>query len=387
MTTMTDLYNGYYNGFTTGLGQSNKTFQMLQPAPPVQKDDNQSLWSFFNDIPPATLNQQYTESSGDQFFQQYSRLIGALDPATHANPETAMGSTVWAAWTKYLGTIPTPSVQQLPALFRSWAMIHAPQAANAGEAAYAQILLDPVAAAQTELTMFYSGKQPDWHVGYTAMQSLLASADRVEFDVSSTTMDTSYNGSWSSSGASAFFGVWSKSSSSSDVSTKFASSTIDVHATFDHVTPFDAAPQGNWYNSAAMGMAYSNPNKSPWDPTNTATTWDTVFGSPNGELQRFASNIVIASGVNITVTSSATFTASEQAEITSNEHAGLWPFYSKTTTNKEVSNSATFKNDTLTISTTSQPGVPVVLGVNVLSAEAFVGAGAAAVSELAGASA
>lgn len=381
-----DLQNGWYNGFLKGMGLSEDSFQILQPAPPLipGATANASLWAYFNNIPPASLTGQFVSSGGNQFFADYLGLLSALEGTIQPPPDPAavIGEPAYSNWVKYVeGLANAPSINQLPTLFRNWAMLHAPGVAMAGATAYSQILLDPVLAAQTEATMFYSPPAtPDWSVGYAGLAELLAKAPGRDFKFSSETMNINVSGSWTGGGNTGFFGLWGNSSSSSSLSEKFASSFVTVTAHFDHVMTFLATP-GSWYNSSAVGLAFAKQAGNPWNPS-SSINWQNTFGS-DGNMQRFAANLIVASGMKISVTSSAAYSTSDQTTIKSNSSAGFWPFYAAGGGSSSTNTVKFATDETMTIETASVPGIPLVLGCNVLSASEFLGHSAEAAKRMA----
>ena len=382
MSTFLDLQNGWYNGFLQGMGQSPNTFQIIQPAPPIASGDaaNSTFWAYYNNLPPLSLTQQFAASGGNQFYNNYRALMSALVPSRSVNVEGDIGAANFKKWQHYILNLATmPTMNQLPTLFRNWAMIYAPNVANIGSSDYAAILLDPIATAQTELTLIYTDANGlplpfNWSLTYGDMVNQLTSANTRQFSFDSSTMNSNVSTSWTKGSNSGFFGLWGGSTTTSSISQQFASSHVTVNASFAHVLNFANTP-GLWYYSSAMGLAFANKTGNPWSPQ-SSINWDNTFGS-NGNMQRFASNLVIGSGMTITITSDATYSTLDQQTITSSGHAGFWPFYSGGSSSSST-NTATFdEQGHMTITTTSIPGVPVVLGVNVLPVSQFVGHSAA----------
>jgi hypothetical protein len=146
------------------------------------------------------------------------------------------------------------------------------------------------------------------------------------------------------------------------------------------VLPFNATP-GDWYSSSALGLAYNSPNAAPWNPANPIN-WQKTFG-PQGNMQRFASNLLVADQMDVTVTSDASYSTLEQTEIRQNSSAGLWPFYSSGGSSGS-STSVSFKSTgEMEVKITSQPNAPIVLGCTVLSAAVYLGHEAEAARTLA----
>jgi hypothetical protein len=378
MSTFPELQDGWYNGFIQGMGQSLDSFQIIQPAPPIASGTaaNATFWSYYNNIPPFSLTQQFAASGGNQFYNDYRGLLSALVPSRDIDVEGDIGAANFAKWQAYVSRLVTPpGMNQIPTMFRNWAMLNAPRVANIGSSDYAAILLDPIATAQNELTLIYTDeyglpKNFSWEFTYDDMVNQLNRSPSRSFSFTSSSMDSNVSSSWTGGSNSGFFGLWGGSSSESNISKKFATSNVTVNASFDNVLVYSNTP-GVWYYSSAMGLAYANKTGNPWSP-NSSINWENTFGS-NGNMQRFSANLVIASGMSVTITSNASYSTSDQETITSSGSAGFWPFYCGSNGSSST-NTATFnKEGNLSITTSSLKGVPVVLGANVLSAGEFVG--------------
>ena len=377
MASFLDLQNGFYNALSQGLGfPPGSAFQISQPSPPLVPGahQDQAVWNYFNLIPPFSLTNDYVQSGGNQFFSNYSGLLSTLQGAPNTF-EQDVGPACNAAWNAYAMTLPlTVTLNMLPAIFQRWAALNGYMSvANKGASDLAAMILDPVTAAQLAL-LPYAGTSPtnppNWDAGYNDLVQILGAAPSRAFSFNSSTANSNVSNTWCNGSQSAFFGLWSNSSSSSSQSQTFASSGVTVSASFQHVTPFTAVP-GPWYSSAVMGEAFSNQSGPPWvkGPIN----WNNTFDSSTGNLARFASNIIVASGMYIEVVSQASFSQADQSSIQSASSAGMWPFYSQNS-NSGTNTSASFNNNgNMTVIITSQPGVPIVLGVNVEPVEAYLG--------------
>lgn len=387
MSTYLDLQNGWFNGFLQGMGLNQNSFQIIQPAPPIASGAaaNSTFWTYYNNIPPFSLTQQFQASGGNQFYSNYRALMSALMPSRNIDVQTDIGADNFKKWQKYiLGLKNPPAMNQMPTLFRNWAMIYAPKVANIGSSDYAAILLDPIATAQNELTLIYTDLNglpisPNFELTYDQMVNDLLNSPNRSFTFDSQTMDSNVASSWTKGGNSGFFGLWGGSTTSSSISQQFASSRIRITATFDNVLTYANTP-GQWYNSGAMGLAFANKTGNPWSPQ-SSINWDNTFGA-NGNMQRFAANLIIASGMNVTVISDATYSTLDQQTITSSGYAGFWPFYSSGSGSSST-NTATFNEQgQMTINMSSIKGVPVILGANVLPVSQFVGHSAASAAAL-----
>src|ERR1044072_3159888 len=382
MSTFLDLQNGWYNGFIQGMGLTANAFQIIQPAPPIASGTaaNQTFWAYYNNIPPFSLTQQFQARGGNQFYSDYRALMSALVPSRNIDVQADIAADNFKKWQKYILDMATPpTMTQMPTLLRNWAMIYAPQVANIGSSDYAAILLDPIATAQNELTLIYTDMngQPvgfNFSLTYDQMVNDLLNSPNRSFTFDSQSMNSNVSTSWTKGGNSGFFGLWGGSTTTSSISEQFASSRIRITATFENVLTYANTP-GQWYNSGAMGLAFANKPGNTCSPQ-SSINWDNTFGT-NGNMQRFAANLIIASGMNVTVISDATYSTLDQQTITSSGHSGFWPFYSSGSGSSST-NTATFNEQgQMTISMSSIKGVPIILGANVLPVSQFVGHSAA----------
>jgi hypothetical protein len=375
--TFLDLNNGFYNALSQGLGYPpGSPFQIAQPSPPLVPGPTQdkAVWNYFNLIPTFSLINNYIMSPGNQFFSDYSGLLSALQGAPNTFVQD-VGPACNAAWTAYANTLPiTVSLSQFPAIFQRWATMNGYiTVANKGASDLAAMILDPVTAAQLAI-MPYSGVSPanlpNWDAGYNDLARILAAAPSRSIKYNSSTDSSNVSNTWCNGSQSAFFGLWSNSSSSSSQSATFASAAVTLDGTFQHVTPFTAVP-GAWYNSSAMADAYSNQTGAPWH--SQTINWNNTFDATNGNMARFAASIVVASGIYIHVISAASFSSSDQTQIHNSSSAGMWPFYSSNS-DSGTNTSVTFNNaGNMDVVITSKPDVPIVLGVNVVPVGTFLG--------------
>jgi hypothetical protein len=376
--TFADLQNGLYNFIGEGLGFApGSPLQLVQPSPPLPgSTSNDTLWAYMNNIPPFSLTQNYIASAGNEFFSDYQALMSALVPSVTVDILADIGPTAYNAFLTYIQNLtPTPSVTQYPNLFLNWAFAHYPAVAIKGASDWSTMLLDPIARAQMALMPYTSiggnlAKTPEWSLGYSQLTSQLASAPNKSFSEVDVQSSSNVTNSWTNGGNSGFFGLWGSSESSSSQSQTFASQAVSLSVSFAHVTTFTPAP-GAWYDSGALGLAYSTQTGKPWNP-GSAITWQKTFGS-NGNMQRFASSMIVVSGMNVTAQSTSSFSSSDQTTITKNSGGGLWPFYSSNNSSSFHTSHNFNSANRLTISTSSAAGVPIVIGVTVLSASQYLG--------------
>lgn len=370
-----DLQNAFYNAFAQALGFSpNDPFQVIQPSPPLAASSNadQLLWNYFNAIPPFSLTQNTILSGGNQFLADYQGVMSALQAQPNRFKST-IGDSCYNAYSSAVekGQV----VAGDPLAFRNWALVNSACSGVAiqGASALAAAMLDPVFAAQMNVLPYKPAGTKDvtFVPGFKTLMSLLDSApSRTIPQIGTNQWSWDVSKTWAKSSTSGFFGLWGGSSSSSTVSEKFASSGVTLSASFGNVLQFPATP-GDWYSSAALGMAFANPGKDPWVSGNPIN-WDTTFGS-NGNMQRFMTNLVVVQNMQVTVTSQATYSESEQSLITQSSGAGLWPFYSTGGSGGSSTDVGFNSQGNMTVNIRSYKGVAVAVGCVVLPADQYLG--------------
>ncbi len=374
-----DVNNGFYNAVVQGLGLSNRSFALLQPNSPVLNTN--ALWNqYFNLIPPDSIFFNNILSSGAQFFDNYSAMNGALLSTAERSWEAKVSQEIRDEFEAFLGTRTTvPSTSQMPALFRNWALLRHPSVANVGASALAASLLDVVANGQFRL-MAYQGddlaeppkpaRQPNWDQNFAQLKQLLAVSPSRSFSYRKSQSSTDVSKTWTGGRSSGFFGLWGGSNSSSSQSKTFSESEISVNASFGHVLQFAPVP-GQWFSSATLATAYRNKNKAPWVSDNPIN-WDTTFDPSKGNLARFVVSLIVVDRMNVTVKSFARFTKDDQTIIRTNSGGGLWPFYTQSSQNGASTSFDFDASGEMTVQINSLPGVPIVLGANILPIDQYV---------------
>lgn len=372
-----DLQAGFYNALAQGLGYSpSDPFQVIQPSPPLVGDETDEegaddrLWAYLNNIPVASLTQNTVLSAGNQFLSDYQGVMSALLAAPNKFAAT-IGPDCFAA---YQEALKYKDVKPGAKQFRNWALYNGTcsEVAVSGASALAAAMLDPIFAAQMNVTPYKpAGDSPvDFSIGYKKMVALLKKAPSREFHVSAGSWNTDTKNSWAKDSDSGLWGLWGGSTTTSTLSQKFSSSAVSLNATFANVLPFGPTP-GDWYSSGAFGLAFHSPEQAPWNPVKPIN-WEKTFGS-HGNMQRFAASLLIANRMEIQVSSTATYSDSERAEIQSNKRAGIWPFYS-TESHSDVVTSVSFDaSGHMNVYIASAAGVPVVIGCVVLPAAQYLG--------------
>jgi hypothetical protein len=306
--------------------------------------------------------------------------MGALQPGVNIDFAGDIGSAANTAWEKFLANLSNPpAVTQLPSLFFSWAFTHGfSSVAAKGASDLSAMLLEPIFRAQLALTPYLSipgvstGKPPDWSIGYSDLANQLAGAPSKSAHLNNLQSQSDVSSTWTAGHSAVHFLLWNDhSSTTSSISERFASAGVKIDATFDHALSFVPVP-GAWYESRAFSLAFDNPSGAPWDPTDTEITWANTFG-PTGNMLRFASSLIVVSGMNIEITSGTQFSSSDRTTIENNQGHGFWPFY-KNNSSSVVDTTTHFEqNNVLTYTQTSPPNVPILIGRTVLTAGQFLG--------------
>jgi hypothetical protein len=382
MPTFPELQNGLYNFMMQALGLTNASnFQLIQPAVPfpAPATTDAIVWAWMNQIPPFALMQ--SGGGGDQFFSDYEAVMSSLTPSINIDFAGDIGPAANSAWNSYLASLTNPpAVTQLPSLFFNWAFTHGYYSvADKGSSDLSAMLLEPIYRAQLALqpyltiTGVHTGKPYDWSMGYGQLVSQLNSAPNKTLSTANVGSNSDVSSSWAAGGSSGGFFLWGGGSSStnSSMSASFASQAVSVAVSFDHVLSFVPVP-GAWYDSAAFGLAYASQTGSPWNPAAPELTWAKTFG-PSGNMQRFASALIVVSGMKVTVTSGYAFSSAEQTTITENSSAGFWPFYSSSSSSSITTSHSFNKAGNLSITTNSVGNVPTLIGMIVLPAANYLG--------------
>lgn len=375
-----NVNNGFYNALVESLGLSRQHFALLQPASPVLTTPN--LWNhYFNLIPPEANFVDLVLSSGSQYFDNYKALWSALQSDVGSEYEKKVPQDIRDEFGDFLlNRANPPSLSQVPALFRNWAFLRHPRYANVGATALANALLDPIASGALRLLPYLGDtgadppipdRQPDWDENIDDLKAELAVAPSRSIDFKSSQTSTDLSNTWAHGQTNVFFGVYRSDSNTSHTSSVFSDNEIDLNGSFGHVTTFAPVP-GSWFSSAGTKIAYDAKDTSPpWVP-GALKNWTNTFDPQTGSLARFIASLIVVDTMNITFHSKAQFTVDDRTLITQNSGGGLWPFYN---TSSDSGTRTQFRfNDggEMTVTITSLPGVPIVLGANVFSAEDYL---------------
>ncbi len=371
---MQTLTAQWYNAMVTGLGLSNQSFQLYQ-GPNSMVTTSQQMWNIFNAVPPTAVNNYYDPTQANNFAPDYNNILVALVATSDTNFQTCMGD-YYAQWQTYFQTHQpkTWDSKGISDLFTQWSMMFAPSKSGC-VTALTKAFINPINTAQN---MFAAAAGSyAWNQTIDALQGALAGGANKSFTMDSLTQSSSLSHTWANGGTSVFFDLFSFGGGADydTLSQKATSAGLTIKANFKKVTTFAAGPYAQadpnnpvlanynpWYYSAALATAYTHPNDNTVWNNQSATTWNSAFG-PSGFLQRMATAIVVADGIDITITSTASYSSSEQTQITSAARVGFWPFFSAS--GGGGSNTVVTFNDNgqFTSTTSIAPGNPQTLGI------------------------
>jgi hypothetical protein len=365
---MTDLQNRWYNGLVGGLLADSSVAQLIQPAPLLEQADP-NLWFYQNLIPPASLTFNTSTVHSARFFDEYAAVIQALQ-SPQAQFEQDIGASVYQQWTTYLNQIqPPPTEDQLPDLFFDWALIHAPAVANIGRADLNLALTFSTARDALNDYVGPNAKPVDFVGGFQDVVNTLQHVGSTQFTFDSSRASDDVSQTWTHGANMSFDGLWTGSSSNSQLSLKFARSKVTVDALLRY-TVWISTP-GPWYSSFMLNLAYNNTSSPPW-PQSGSPTWDEIFGA-HGSMPRLIGALFVADSLDVTVRSDGVYSDLDQQAIIENASHGLWPFF-VSDKGSLANNVVRFDNaGAMHADVTSAGGMPIVIGANVLDIARYLG--------------
>ncbi|MCA9033179.1 MAG: hypothetical protein KDA66_20335, partial [Planctomycetaceae bacterium] len=334
---MPNLQKQWYNAVVAGLQLDPNLFQLFQTGNPLLTDNSNDLWQICDAVPPNSITHQFNPSQYNKFFEDYNGVITALAIPQLGSFEAALGPTYYQAWLTYKLTHAdkilnaADPMKAQAALYRGWAAVYLdPAKARTTLSQLEAIIADPMGRALDAIQLKgpNAGDQPSYNVTIQDVITKMASGAtaRVQLDSSSSSSDISHT--WAKAEVGGIFGFFFGHGGGSydHLSQKATSERVTVDATFTGVIPLPVAP-GGWYNSGVFGNAFHSPNDpGVWNPQ-ANVNWDKTFG-PNGNIQRLATTLRIASGYKARITSYASYSENERTTIMSDASMGFWPFFS-----------------------------------------------------------
>lgn len=368
-TPMSTLQGWWHTNLAQALMLQPESFQLSLPVVPMPASDA-GLWNaYMNVIPPASTTFNHSHCQPDAFFDEYAAVVNQLVfPMTML--EQVIGPKCYAEWATWLSeNYPSAPLNELPTLFRNWAMgsMDCSQYATQGASTLSQIALMTQMQAALKPYLPPDAKTPGFMPTYEQLEHALAISQGTHISLQRLTTGDAGTGAKAGCGVE---GLWAGSCSTSRLSTTFAASTITIECAFEHLLQHASTPNNAWYNSSLLATAYRSQTKPPWPPEPNPT-WDEAFG-PYGSFKRCVASVVAVDGVQASIASDACFREADQQILKENAAQGLWPFYAPT--GGAVANSVSFDREgCLTIFITIKTDNPSMLGTNVLSINQFLG--------------
>jgi hypothetical protein len=383
---MQTLTNQWYNAVVTGLGLDPTTFQLIQTSEPLGTT-SQSLWQFFDSLPPATATQYFNPTQFSSFSQNYGAVVNSLEVPNDPEFQQAMGDYYfqWVTYLKGVTSVPAGGVLQL---LKTWTQLNMPPSTAAqAVTAWEQDGDNPVSVGVAMYQAVQNSTNPVYAYSnsYASLQNLLPSAEAKTATLDSETTSSNVSHTWAQGSAEGMFDIFAGETSASydQLTTQFASAQVSVNATFKRVLTFIARPLEQpstdptisqytpWYYSPALNLAFKTQDNTVWKPGAT-TTWATTFG-PDGVMQQVCGGLVIVDGVNVTITSGAQFSSSDQKVFQQQTSGGFWPFFMASGSSGWQSNATFSDSGNVTVSITSPLGNPQILGCIVTPVAGIVG--------------
>lgn len=370
---MNTLTAQWYNAVVTGLQLSPDQFQLYQ-GPNSMASTSQDMWNIFSAVPPNSINNFYNPSQANNFASDYNLILNALTPGSDSSFQSCMGD-YYSQWMTYVSANPPSPINAttLSQLFNNWAVINAPGQAGC-VTALTKSFINPITYA---INIFQAANgNYAFNETITTLKAALAGGAGKSFGLDTSTASSNTSHTWASGSTSVAFDLFSFGASASydNLTTQATASALNIQVSFKKVTTFAAGPYSQknandpilsqyspWFVGAVLSLAYTTQDNTVWN-NQSATTWNTAFG-PAGFLQRMATAIVVADGVDITITSTASFDSSDQTTITASAKTGFWPFF-QAQGQGGSKNTITFNDAGQFTATTSIPaGNPQVIGV------------------------
>lgn len=357
-----------------GLGLQPANFQSIRPASPLDGTD-EGLWRHLDALPPVSKTSERRVGSYETFSGEYFALVERLK-LSPAPLRQVLDPATYRAWDEYLKA-QAPDPGRLPALFSTWAAVHAPSMHAVGLSSLTEASIISEALSALAIYKGRDAKQPEFIGGYDALARMLANSPgrSLHFESAHLKPEAEYeedgdeDESNEATGGGETDGLWAGCDTDARLSRLFAESRVTVRARFDNFAVWAATP-GGWYDSWLLNAAYSRRGAPPWPP-DAVDEWEAFFG-PRGSLRRLVASLVVADGVSVSVVSDAAFSESDRDAIRANAREGTWPFYVPAAEDF-VTVDVSFDRSLTTIETEMRPRHPLIIGANVLDTGSYLG--------------
>jgi|GEM_PF-753806 len=374
---MQKLTAQWYNAVVGGLGLDPNTFQLVQGVEPLGAT-SEELWNIFDVVPPLSVTNYYNSSQANVFSTDYGAVINNLIPQNSNSFQKDMGD-YYSQWTAYLKTVTTIPAGGILQLFQTWSQLNMPpNKAQQCYTDYQQISQGTVPAAVSMWIVAggSTGTQKAYNATIDQLQAALQATSSKSFTMDSATASSDLTHTWAKADTSGWFDFFSGGASGQydSLSQQMASSDVVISVTFQRVVTFPAGPLSKvstdpilsryqpWYSSAALNLAYQNPDNTVWQPTHP--NWNDTFG-PTGNMLRTTSALIVVDGVTITTSANTKFSSSDQQQFQAAVSGGFFPFFEASASGGWTHKTTFDNNGAVTVTSTSALGNPIVLGASV----------------------
>jgi hypothetical protein len=387
---MNKLTAQWYNTIVEGLDLDKGDFQLMQGNTAFGTTSD-SVWAFFDAMPPDSISHYYQPSRINSFVQSYGAVINNLVPQNGNDMQKLLANkyTSWQAYSSDPTNLPDPLpttsngqidfVQVRVKQFQRWGLANG---LDSGMLNSGTTLLQQKDIVSTAISQWVAA---DGKYAYTASigdvttQVDSGQSRSVALDSKTTSSDTS--NAWAQGSVGGIYDIFEGEASSewSKFTSDVTSAGLKISATFEKVGtvlggPYALDTQTNpdltgftpWYNGDALKTAKENNNNNVWK--HGAPTWEQTFGA-DGNMRWIVSGLVVVDGVTTTMTSSYAVATEDQQKVKAQFEAGFFPFFGVEGSGG-WNNTVKFNNDgTFTAVSTSKAGNPQIIGVLVESVD------------------
>jgi len=344
-------------------------------------------------IPIESLNNSFSGNPVNSFDGNYGNIInGLVTPSYVAN---ALGTQYDQSWESYKAAnvnsiVFSPIsayVDSLQGLMRKWGATNGvPTGVVQSGCTALQQESDSSVAVAVNLWGSNNGNPYGYLPSSAGIPTKFNNPSPCSFSISSIQNSANLSNTW----AKGEFGIladifeFGNETSYSQESQKFVGSgftlnfscrqvSIDVSPiTAGQSFPIAGTTYGAWYSPAALQRAYAAPNDATvWV---RAADWNKYFGD-SGTFNRVVTEIFLADTINLTMTSTATFSSTEVTNLETAAEGGIWPFFVANVSGGYNSTVTHNDDNTITVTTTSPAGIPILLGVATATVQQLLNGG------------
>ena len=385
-TAMTNMSAAWYNAICTNMKLDQSSFQLLAGEGLPLGEDIVAAWTIADIVPALALVAGDNSESRAVFSTNYSNLLGDLQDPAESQFQTAMGES-YDLWVEYVKTYKWSAGDTEDNVFQTWAMQQG-WAQNQINSLIGDMNYDEPVSLARSMVQAAEAANKGFAYEFTIDQitDALRTAPAVPIDVTLSSQNTSFDGTWAQGTAGAWwdiFGVESRSTYSA-TSLAVADAGLTISGQFDHVTTCAVLPLSEpsddpilstyapWYDSSVLAKALDNQSNQDeiWN-LSADGSWSDYFDPTTGQLARASVTMVVVDGLDFTIDSNVSVTNDQATQINSNTETGFFPFFAadgsitKDVTVQQADSSG------LSVKVSRLPGAPLVLGLVVEPAQTY----------------